>query len=135
MNIIIKTCHNIYVPLPLTWNPKPVTKIGTVVKRSNTETLEKSGSNLSFWVLFPSHNAWIAIAEHMTTKSTASKTDIAEVYFKESARGTCKCNNQLLNSNIQFAYSKSQYILLKHFGSYIWSTIEEKFLTYTFLPD
>lgn len=62
---------------------------GIVVKRSKNETpCAKSGRSLGFCVL-PTHIACIAIPEHSTTNSTASRIDIAEACRKESAGASC----------------------------------------------
>ena len=69
---------------PLTWHPNPVAKTGMVVKRSKKETpLAKSGTSLNLCVS-PFHTAYIAIAAHMPTNTTARRMDIAEACLSES---------------------------------------------------
>lgn len=58
---------------------------GTAVKRSKNEvSWSKLGTNLGVLV-FPSKIARIAIAELIPTKTTARRTDIAELNLRDSA--------------------------------------------------
>lgn len=68
---------------------------GTAVKRSRKEVpWDSSGSNLGFCTA-PRKSAAIAMAELMTTKTTASNTDTAEVNLKESAITTDKVSSTI----------------------------------------
>ena len=65
---------------------KAVTITGTAVKRLRKEVLlSRWGINLGVLV-FPSISAWIAITEHMPTKITARRTDIAELNLNDSGK-------------------------------------------------
>lgn len=67
---------------------------GTAVKRSKNEAwLSSSGTNLGFSA-FPFNSAKTAITELIPTNTTARRTAIAELNFKDSVNQTIKVEKQ-----------------------------------------
>lgn len=57
---------------------------GMAVKRSKKEALPSKRGSISGVFVSPFRNAVVAITEHITTNTTASRTDIAELYLNDS---------------------------------------------------